>query len=604
MTIADVFSEFDVLDKKGFEAHDIICALSAVEEKEKNEPEYGYEYLAFYLVPNSENNSNCNWGTFYGPHSIFTDADNNIIESPALSDITIDAVLYWEQRYKMTKNPLLTMRYAGLVWGFKNHIFHQKYESDLYRTYVDSMLKVCNEDYARHPVITTTILERLFYVAKSNEQDLILVKKAYIDFEKRHATDDSVRYWASRFLMMLEYKKYFFQEEIDAIVLEHEERLSRLCNPGEGKVNPWNIEHQATLLADYYHSIQQKEEIKRVLNCVEKAFMMISNTISGIQLSGNLENLYKMYRHYTLEDEAKRLASEIQKLGDKVKDELQPIKLEYKIPKEVFEQAEKLFGTGASTDIERLNNFACYFIPNTTKGKEDLEMLIKKHPLMFMITNKMLDYKGRPMSIVGPYESDPDGHLILFITQSMEINSFFINMAIQMMIKNETITEAIIMNNLIKLSPIFEENRYSIINKALESFFKNDYTLFCHLIIPQIENAICNLVSLSGHSVLKSQSKGRGFQLKTLDELLRDPSLAYAITEDGAYYLRLVLTDQRALNIRNLLCHGIVPPESFGVNAANRLLHVLIILGFIRFEKNISFNEINVVENNKEVKFD
>jgi len=580
MNITDVFSKFDVIDKKGFDAYEIIGALSAIEEKEKCKPEFGFENLAFSLVPSQDDN----WGTYYGPQAIFKDPNNNLIEVPALNDVTIDAVLHWEQRYKTTKNPLLTMRYAGLVWGFKNHIFHQKYDPDLYRTYVDSMIKVCNEDYANHPVITINILERLFYIAKSNEQDLILVKKVYIDFENRHATDDSVRYWASRFLIMLENRKCFSQKETEEIVLEHEQRLSRLCNPIKDRVNPWNIEKQATLLADYYNSIQQRDEIKRVLYCVEQAFIKIADTISSLQLTGNLENLHKKYLHYALGEEAKKLATEIQKLGGKVKDELQPIKLEYKIPKEVFEQADKLFGTGVSTDIERLNNFACYFIPNTTKGKEDLEMLIKKHPLMFMISNKMLDHKGRPMSIVGPYENDPEGHLILFITQSMEINSFFINMAIQKMIKSETITETKIMNNLIKLSPIFEENRYSIINKALESFFKNEYTLFCHLIVPQIENAICNLVSFSGHSVLKPQRKGSGFQLKTLDELLRDPALADAITEDGAYYLRLVLTDQRALNIRNLLCHGIVPPESFGVNAANRLLHVLIILGFIRFQ--------------------
>ena len=51
------------------------------------------------------------------------DANDNIIEEPALKDITIDAVLYWEQRYKITKNPLLTMTYAGLVWDFKSTIF-------------------------------------------------------------------------------------------------------------------------------------------------------------------------------------------------------------------------------------------------------------------------------------------------------------------------------------------------------------------------------------------------------------------------------------------------------------------------------------------------
>lgn len=580
MSITDVISKFDVIDKKGFEAYEIISALSAVEEKEKYKPEFDFENLAFSLVPSQDDN----WGTYYGPQDISKDSKNNPIEVPALNDVTIDAVLFWEQRYKITKNPLLTMRYAGLVWGFKNHIFHQKYDSDLYRTYVDSMLKVCNEDYANHPVITTKILERLFFIAKSNEQDLILVKKAYIDFENRHVTDDSVRYWASRFLIMLKNKKSFSSDEISEIVLEHEERLSRMCKPNNGKVNPWNIENQAILLADYYNSLQQRDNVKRVLNCIEQAFLHEAKNMSQLQLMGNLENLHAKYRHYSLEEEAKCLSTEIQKAGTNIQDDMQVHQMEFSIPPEVDIQAERMFGTGAESDDVRFRNFAVYFIPDKTSQRASLEELVNKYPFRFMISNKLFDDKGRPMSVVGSYENDPEGHLILHITQLLQLNAFFLNMAIQKMQKCGGATTEKIMNGLIIPSPIFEENRYCIIQSALDLFFGKEYITFCHLIVPQIENAICNIVSLSGHSVIKPQRNGSGFQLKTLDDLLKDPAVAYAITEDGTYYLRLVLTDQRALNIRNLLCHGILSPESFGVNAANRLLHVLIILGFIRFE--------------------
>ena len=125
------------------------------------------------------------------------------------------------------------------------------------------------------------------------------------------------------------------------------------------------------------------------------------------------------------------------------------------------------------------------------------------------------------------------------------------------MVECKSVTTEKIMNRLIKSSPIFEEDRYPIIRKALDLFFGNDCTVFCHLIVPQIENAICNLVSISGASVLKSQRNNNGFQLKTLDDLLREKPIIDSMGEDGAYYLRLVLSDQRALNIRNLLCHGI-----------------------------------------------
>lgn len=578
MSILGVLSTFDVAEKKGFDTHTIISALMSLSEEERKMSEFKYEYLAFSLVPSSNNN----WGTYYGPRMTFKDANDNIIEEPALKDITIDAVLYWEQRYKITKNPLLTMTYAGLVWDFKSTIFHQKYDSDLYRIYVDCMLKVCNEDYTSHPVIAINILERLFNITKGQKEDLALVKAAYIDFEGKNAVDNCARYWSSRFNLMLKNKKLFTQDEIDTIVQEHENRLARMRNPIDGQVNPWNVESQAILLADYYKSLQQQIEVRRVLKFVEQAFLSEADSMNNLQLMGNLENLHAKYRHYSLNEEAKQLAIQIQNIGIKAKAEMQSHEMKLNIPLEIHQHAEEMFGTGVEDDKTRFCNFAVCFIPNKSSEQVSLKEQIKKFPLTFMLPSKLMDSKGRPMSIIGPYEQDPEGNLIRHITQGMQINAYFLDLAIQKMRGCGGLTIDKIMNELIEDSPIFERERDSVIRKALTLYFSGDYMLFCHLIIPQIENAICNLVSLSGSSVLRPQRNGTGFQLKTLDELLRDESVIYALKEDGAYYLRLVLTDQRALNIRNSLCHGILPPESFDVNAANRLLHVLMLLGLIR----------------------
>ena len=580
MSISEVLAKFDVVDRKGFDAHAIISALSTVDEQEKNKSDFVFEDLAFSLVPSGNNN----WGTYYGPQITFKDQNENIIEEPALDDITIDAVLYWEQRYKATNNPLLTMTYAGLVWDFKLKVCHEKKDSDLYRKYVDSMLKVCNEDYTSHPVITTNILERLFNITKGQKEDFALLKAAYINFEDKNAVDNSPRYWSSRFNLMLKNKKLFTQDEIDTIVQEHEKRLARMCNPVDGQVNPWNVESQASLLADYYNSQQKRQEIKRVLKCVEQAFISASENMNKLQLLGNLENLHAKYRHYSLEEEAQKLSIKLIELGREAKTEMQSHTIELTIPIEIHQQAEKMFGPGVKDSKTRFCNFAVYFIPNKASEKATLEEEVKKFPLTFMMPNKFLDSKGRPMFVVEPYKKDQEGNLLLHITQGIHISAFFLDMAIQKMQDCGGLTTDIIMNELIELSPIFEKERHTTIRKALDLYFYGDYMVFCHLIVPQIENAICNIVSLSGSSVLKPQRSGGGFQLKTLDDLLRDDSVIYAFKEDGAYYLRLVLTDQRALNIRNSLCHGILPPESFDKNVANRLLHVLVLLCLVRYE--------------------
>lgn len=261
MTIKETLSKFDTTDKKEFYMHDVEGALSAVEECEKNDPEYEYEMLAFGLQPQHANNP---WGDFYyGPRVTLSDENGNPFYIPSFAQITPNAVFYWEQRYKETRNPLLTIRYASLVWDYKRSIVQTNYDNDLYRTLVDNLLVVCNEDYEPHPTITVNDLEYLFELTKNQQEDLIKCKNAYRSFENRHNDDRALRYWSSRFLMMLKYKKYFSEEEKQDIVREHESRLTRLNTPDEnGRVDPWIIEKQAQLLADYYNTLQKKKKLK------------------------------------------------------------------------------------------------------------------------------------------------------------------------------------------------------------------------------------------------------------------------------------------------------------------------------------------------------
>ena len=383
--------------------------------------------------------------------------------------------------------------------------------------------------------------------------------------------------------MMLKYKKYFSEEEKQDIVREHESRLTRLNTPDEnGRVDPWIIEKQAQLLADYYNTLQKKEEIKRVLSVVEKAFVQEKKHMSGLQFAGNLEMIQRLFSHYQLHDEAKRLLFDVQKATKESIKEMTPHKVEFDIPKEVFEQADLMFGDKCSSDEERWNNFIIYFIPNKTQEEVKLKELAQKYPFRFMMATKLMDAKGRPTSTIGPIDEDFDSNLAHHIAENMNINFHFLEMAIKRLIRTNAITTAKIMDNFIIPCPLFEKERYNIIRESLDLFFNGKYVLFCHLIVPQIENAICNLVELSGLSALKQQKNNKGFQLKTLDDLLREQPVVDAFTEDGSYYLRIVLTNQLGLNIRNLLCHGLLPAEYFGYGAAGRLLHILLMIGKVR----------------------
>lgn len=582
-TLNDVLAAFDAPAKR-FDSHELVAALIDLPEEERAKPEAHHEWTAFMLQPND---SDSTFGGYFGPQVTFADANGNPLYMPALSDITPEAVLYWEQRYKTSANPLMRMRYAGLVWDFKRRIVNSNYDTDLYRTYVDSMLAVCNNDLASHPVVTTNILERLFNIAKKQDDDLAKAKDALRSFEQRHAVDHAVRYWACQFQLMTQNGKFFTQDEKDTLVRQHEDRMMRLATPdANGKIDVWTLNSQCELLAEYYNHNQQKEEIRRVLKVAEEAFMKNFDPNNPMQKLGILEQLHHKYVHFGLHDEAARLLKEIQAAGTAAVDALTPHQFEFQIPPEVYDQADAMFGAKAESDEKRWGNFVIYFIPRKDMEERSLAEAVKHYPFRYMVATNLMDYKGHTNSIIGSYEHDPEGNLVMHITEKMNLGTYFLGIAIHKMREQGLMITDRIMHDIVEPCPLFEAKSHPVIRQALDFLFNDESVIACHLLVPQIEVAIRNLVEMSGFSILKAQKQvEKGFQMITLDDLLRKEPVETAFTSDGAMYLRLVLTDQRSLNIRNNLCHGNLPPDSFNSGVAARLLHVLIMIGMVRFEE-------------------
>ena len=578
-TLAEVLAAYDVAGHR-FVYHDYVAALCMLPDGERAKPESHHEWTAFMLQPNDSDHT---FGGYFGPQLTMADPNGNPVYTPALADITPDAVLYWEQRYKVAANPLMRMRYVALVWDFKRLIVNANYDNDLYRTYVDSMLEVCTNDLESHPVVTTTVLERLFSITKGNPADLAMTKDALRAFEARKATDRSVRLWACQFLLMTENIKCFTQDEIDALVTTHEDRLRRLQTPdANGKIDVWTVDAQCNILADYYNRCQQKDEVRRVLKVLEQAHKQYFDSNNPLQSMGVLEQLHHKYAHFDLKEDADTLTAEIQAMGAPASQTLQEHKYEFQIPQKVFDQADELFGIKAPSDEVRWENFVFQFIPCKSEEEKLLAEAAKYSPLTYMTATNMMDFKGRPQSVIGSYDKDPEGNLVMHITQHLNFSTHFLGIAIRKMREAGLMKPDRIMSDIIEPNPLYEESSCSVIRQALDFLFNDRPVLACHLLVPQIECAIRNLVESSGFSVIKPQKRvEKGFQLVTLDDLLRKEPVEKAFSPDGALYLRLVLTDQRSLNIRNDLCHGILPPDYFHSGIAARLLHVLVMIGWL-----------------------
>lgn len=587
MQLIDILSKYDNKAVKGFDESDLSIELSALSEDEKAKDEVLAESLAFTLVENCQN-EDYTWGTYFGPMWISNDGKGNVTEAPSINYINKDVIDYWEQRIDKTDNPILKARYAGLVWDFKYKQTNEKPDFSILTKYIEALLNSVEGNYQKHSIIGFNKLKRAFELSVRTKQNTLLerTKKILLDYEDATATDNTPGLWGVNFMLMLDYKDYFTQEEKSVLVSKLEDRLNRLKvksidDVGSEKLDPWIIRDAAMLLAQFYKKENDTAKLENVLTEIEIAYRKIFNNASSLQVVGWLKDIYSIYSTYNFAEKAKNILAEIQRAGEGIMEEMQKHEVTQEIPTEEMKAYVDFMMQG--TDDEIYQKFAYKYIPDKEDAKQQILKQVQNAPLYYMFPNQLLDEKGRVKSVVGNIDTDLEGHIVLHISQSMQISYVFMRAIIQEAIsRNIFTTEKIV--DFLKSTPIIENSRYEIIKQGLNAYLNNDYISCIHLLIPQIENAIRNIIDMSGSSSLKPQKNGKGFQLRTFDDILRDNIIEASLGDDFSNYLRILFTDQRGWNLRNDVCHGIAPITLFNQMTADRILHALLCLGVIRWK--------------------
>ncbi|WP_316828719.1 DUF4209 domain-containing protein [Pedobacter miscanthi] len=65
---------------------------------------------------------------------------------------------------------------------------------------------------------------------------------------------------------------------------------------------------------------------------------------------------------------------------------------------------------------------------------------------------------------------------------------------------------------------------------------------------------------------------------------MEDEIVKRAFGEETVYYFKVLFTDPRGWNLRNQVAHGLLEPEHFNQQTAQRLMHAFFCLGMIRWQ--------------------
>lgn len=552
-----------------------------VPKKAKNLPvDLRSEVLAFDFNETGKNKDD-HWGTFFGPTWRQFDEEKKevVAEVPTMESILPETISYWERRSKEANHPVLVSRYAGLVWEFSPKIVGKKAPFDIALRYLESLIETAEQRIHKYSGVTQSKLERALRMAHSFRQEELRNRAltAMWDYEKEVGEDDKPGLWGNTFELMMSMPKEIFGGEMEKeIIADLEERLERFSN--QDKPRPDTVEYAAELLAKYYRKKGQEEEVVRVLDVYEQSVSKILESEGGMRASFEIEKLMKTYSTFGFNEKKEEWLIRLRDKGGETMDELKSISHSYEFPKaELDKVVEQII---SHPQDQWLDGILMHYLPLKEENELQTRELAKQFPTMHLFTTRIYDEKGRAVASLGSLEDDFEGHVARNIAQNMQFGAPFLAYILREVFKHHANPVEGSMA-YIKQNIAIESSHEPIFQAGFEAYFKENYMAAVHLLIPQIEEVVRNVLESAGGNVLKPARSG-GYHLRTFDDVLRDPIVRAIFSEDLAFYYRVLFTDQKGWNLRNSICHGMLPAAAFNQKTADRVYHAAISLGLLR----------------------
>ena len=507
-----------------------------------------------------------------------------------IDQITPAHIAYWEKRAAETKNPLMQMRYLRLVNDFKKAITNQ--EPD-YRTiklgYIESILKVIDGEYCSHTMWYFMFIERAIEraCALHNEPLINRTKEVLFRLHNRYKDDlDKPGRWGVIMRMLLQHRDIFTDAEQQTILQENEDRYNQLydlCKQHGAETDRYVhiLRDETQLLCDYYDKNNETEKIRTCISGLVETIHISSQVRGAMWHQGMLEQMQALYRKHHLYKEASHLYVDIQKLGSEVLKELQLFETSATISQETINQIKA--STLAGTPEEVMTRFIKRNIPDQAQEKQRQMMESQETPLIsLLLATTNLDMHGMPQSKIGIGDDGERSRFINEMWKNIWNNSFMLRIQINAM-KEANILTLETVKQAFENTPYIIDGHREIFERGVNAYFEGDYLVACHLLIPQFEAMIRQIVHMKGGEILRSSGDANnGDEYKALEGLLSSDTIKGVFTDDEITYFKTLFTEKAGANLRNELSHGLMPIGHFNSAIADRVMHALMAISAVK----------------------
>jgi hypothetical protein len=199
-----------------------------------------------------------------------------------------------------------------------------------------------------------------------------------------------------------------------------------------------------------------------------------------------------------------------------------------------------------------------------------------------MMPTEIIGHMGLPVGMIGTGDEDEEGHIVMRVAEQMNFNAMFFLSGIEDWKRKFELGGLPDTPNIFDCS-LIPADRVSLYREGMSAFDAEDYVKCIHVLVPQVENSLRELLKLLGVSETKTDDEG-AFELKNMNDVLHESLVREALDEKLWSFLKVLYTDKRGTNLRNLVAHGIARVEAFNQINAGLVVQSIVLLSAIRPE--------------------
>ena len=363
-------------------------------------------------------------------------------------------------------------------------------------------------------------------------------------------------------------------------------RCDRVCDPSvDAILDPNQAIHVVGRLCKAYRSTGDRECLRAVLIAFRDCLRSRLAAVAAILQVHWFQVAQGLFADNDCHDLAEEARCDLVKVSRQAQADLVPINHTFTF---TWDELHGLAAHFYSTSLEEsLRRIVAYFAPKIDAEKGSMKRLEKQFILSSMMGKTFLGPTDHPVPVAntGAAGMDDDGRLIHHLADNLHFRSAYLEFVIHA-VYNSFLPTTQQLVTLLRQSELFIKEQEQLLCRGVQSYFDNDFVVAIHILVPLIEAATRRVLETRNVSPLRASRRDRNaFQLMTFDQVLNHPETKAVLGEDRCLYLRVVFTDPRGWNLRNYVSHGMASDAAFDHIKADRVFHILLMLGLIRWQR-------------------